>query len=516
MGELIEARTRMPSATRSGQLAPPPALERYPLVIGPGLSLAYISSIFRLSLVGYRQQYVDLLEELLEKELHGFAVLQKRILAVAGAEIRILPANESRRAQKIADAVQVWIEQIPDLSARLATLAWAIYYGIGGLENHWAKDGSEWVVEHLSFIHSRRLSFPVANCWDLYLWDQGSMAATGFDQWPQAPGVSGLKISDFPGKFIIHAPQIRGSYPTREGLGRQLAYWFTLKLIATRGAPQYLERFAKPWPEAVYRSSTDDAKRVASPEDIEQAQTALNAMGGGSLASWVHADTVALNLRTPDGDSGSGSKLTYDKWIEICNAEISKAVLCGTLTTEVQDAGGNRALGETQEHGELRVFKQDAAMLADTLRRDLISWMVKLNFPSAGPHLIPKIAFHVDGKPDPSVIIERAIKAAACNMPVDADAVADQAGIPLIKAEDSKPRRMVPLSPMAAERVNPDLAELVEELGPEVPAALDPSADPNAPPLPPGAKPKARPGVAKTKPQQNEEPDPTANEEQEP
>ena len=48
--------------------------------------------------------------------------------------------------------------------------------------------------------------------------------------------------SDHPGKFIVHAPQIRGDYPTREGLGRQLAYWFALKLIATRGAPQRANR----------------------------------------------------------------------------------------------------------------------------------------------------------------------------------------------------------------------------------------------------------------------------------
>src|SRR5437016_3905133 len=82
------------------------------------------------------------------------------------------------------------------------------------------------------------LSFPVPGSWDLYIWDQGAVAPD-FSYSP-TNRMYGLRVDDIPGKFVIHAPQIRGGYPTRNGLGRQLAYWITLKLVATRGAPKYL------------------------------------------------------------------------------------------------------------------------------------------------------------------------------------------------------------------------------------------------------------------------------------
>ncbi len=466
-------------------LAPWPAIDRYPIVIGPGLSLAYISSIFRLSLVGYRQQYVDLLDELLEKEPHGFSVVSKRVLSVAGGQLELTPAedvddSEVELAKEICKACTRAVRAIPDLAQHLAALSWATYYSLAALETHWEADAHGfWAPARLSFVHSRRLAFPVSGSWDLFIWDQGNIGVpSSYGTTPTTSGTYGLRVKDFPGKFVVHAPQIRGNYPTRDGLGRQLAYWFALKLIATRGAPQYLERFAKPWPEAVFKTGTDgNPGRPASKEDIDRAVTALKEMGAGTLASWVHPDTVELNLKTPDQGR---PKLTFREWIEICNAEISKAVLGGTLTTEVGSTGGNRALGDTQKKGELTVYKQDARMLADTLRRDLVSWIVKLNYPGF-ERLTPCVSIHVEDPPDPTKIIEKAAKAAACGMPVDADAVARQAGVPLVEAGDLEARRLAPygiLTDPAAYDL--DLAarreQVSKEYPRETPEALKPGA----------------------------------------
>src|SRR5690348_3277670 len=62
------------------KLAPYPLIDRYPVVLGSNLSLASISQAFRSAQTGWRQPYVDLLDELLEREPHGFAVLSQRIL----------------------------------------------------------------------------------------------------------------------------------------------------------------------------------------------------------------------------------------------------------------------------------------------------------------------------------------------------------------------------------------------------------------------------------------------------
>jgi phage gp29-like protein len=346
-------------------------------------------------------------------------------------------------AQTIASTTREIVAAIPSMEERLTELAWATYFGMTGNETHWARDGQGWMVDRLSLLHSRRLSYPRSGSWDLYVWDQGAVS-TDFRQ-SVTNKMFGLRVADAPGKFIIHAPQIRGGYPTRNGLGRQLAYWMALKLVASRGAPTYLERFAKPWPEATFCASPKGETSLATPADIANAEAALQEMGAGGLSSWVHADTITLNLRTPD--QGATAKLTFPEWIGVCDGQVSKCVSGGTLGTEVGSTGGNRALGDTQRKSEMKLYEHDAGMLASSLKRDLIDWIVRLNFPDAPRRLYPQLKIHVSDDPDALRIIEKNSKAASAGMPVDADAVAQEAGITLIKPGDTKARRLFPIGP---------------------------------------------------------------------
>lgn len=471
-------------------LAPWPMTDKSPIVIGPGLSLSYISAIFRLSLLGYRQQYVDLLDEMLEKELHGFSVLRKRVEAVAGGRLEVVPAktapgatNDAALATELAVMCQEMVDNIPDLDQHLENLLWALYYALTACEIHWTRDGAGWMTDRLSFIHSRRLSYPAAGSWDLYIWDQGPvLPGSSFGFAPTNRNTFGLRVADAPGKFVVFAPQMRGNYPTREALGRQMAYWMALKLVAARNAPQYLERFVKPIPEAVYRTG-DEATRVANQDDIANAEKAVEQMGAGALSGWVHADTVTLNLRTPD--TQGTPKITYKEWIEICDTQMSKGVLGGTLSTDVSTNGGSRALGETQKKSEGTAAKQDAKKLAAAIRRDLIGPMVILNRPGIPRRLWPQVIIHVEDAPDPSAIIDRAVKAAQGGIPVDADKVAEQAGVPVVAPGDLKARRMFPiLGQKTPQAFDADLAARAELLAPEpvedeeqAPGADPPSGD---------------------------------------
>ena len=486
-------------------LAPWPALDKGQgqIVIGAGLSLSYISSIFRLSMLGYRQQYVDLLDELLEKEPHGFSVLQKRVLSVATGELQLRASIDGdAKAEEICKACTEMVNAIPDLSQHLGALAWATYYAVTGTETHWQRDGRTWFPERLSFIHSRRLSYPISGSWDLYLWDLGAMMGGALGGMPSLSTLGprpnpaakqslfGLRIADAPGKFMIHAPQIRGNYPIREGLGRQLAYWFAMKLIGSRKAPAYLQRWAEPIPEASY--SRGDKGSASTPgateEDIADAKTAMKAMGAGQLASWVHADAVTLSMNGPDGTHPA---ITFAEWISICNAEISKAVLGGTLSTEVGHGGGNRSLGDTQKKSESLLINYDAKLLAATIKRDLITWLVRLNFPGVHDRYIPHVKIHCDDAPDPLRVIEKNSKAASAGMPVDADAVAREAGITLVKNGDLTARRMYPiLGQKDPASLDEDLAARADAIAKKYPPPVEttdtktaPATDENGEPI---------------------------------
>ncbi len=470
-----------------GVLAPVPVNDKWPIVIGPNLSLQYVSAVYRLSLQGFRQQYIDLADELLDKDPHAAGVLSKRILGVVSHEMSIRPAkteagsNDEKLANELARFCEEMLESIPDLDTYVGSIQWAIYYGLKGLENHWRRDGRGWILDRVTDIHPRRLSYPAPMSWDLYVWDTGPVYPTISPNFRASPSNFGygIRVADYPGKFVIHAPKIRGNYPTREGLGRQLMYWMVLKLAAARGGLQYLERFARPIPDVTYttRDGNTRESRAANDKDIEDAKAAARAMGAGALADWVHSDAVKVSLLTPDQNGGT-AKLTYKEWIAICNAEMSKGALGNTLTTEASGSG-SRALGDTQERGELRVLKYDARMLANTLRRDILAWIVANNFPNAPLRLVPHVTIPVEEAPDPMKVIEKAARGAQAGIPIDADKTAAEAGLHIIAPGNERARRMIPIAPMRdPAAVDHDLARrayvISEEFGADESTAAPP------------------------------------------
>lgn len=450
------AKPRLPVIGAGGlrsHVAPWPQIERYPIITGRNLTLEVLSQRFRLCLTGYRQLYVDVLNELIERDPSAFAVMQKRVLAVANAKLRVVPARlpadapeaDQKRAREIADAFETDTLKIPRLRSHLAMLAWADYYALQAAEMLWIDDPytGRMRIGELSMIHSRRLSYPDPWRWDLYVWDQGAVLGSPRGGLNVPPGVFGWRIADYPGKFIVHAPQVRGDYPVREGLGREIAYWMVLKHIAARAAPQYLERFSNPPQDITWRTSKKDGEvgRPASDEDIASAEAAAAL---DVILKWAHPDTVKWDIKSPDGVGGR-AKVTFDVWMQVCDDQITKAVLGSTLGTDV-DGSGSRALGDTQRKDTLTLFSFAAQSLADSLNESYTPTWCVLNYPDDGA-LWPTIALMVEDDPDPNDVMERIAKATIAGMPVDADKAAEMVGLPVVDPEDQDARVLRPVSP---------------------------------------------------------------------
>ncbi len=438
---------------RTRARAPWPAVDRWPIVLGSSLTVQYLASVYRICQSGYRQQYVDALDELLEKDCHTFCVLSQRAMAVAGCQLELVPAEvqdpdgpEAEEAKAIRDDLQRRMDAIPMRAQALYTLVFsALYYGAGGHENLFDLRADGWWIRGLSFIHSRRISYPDQGDWSPHIWDQGAVDLASGARPTQA--IYGLRTADYPGKFCIHTPQLRGDYPTREGLGRVIAWFMLMKLIGVRGAAQFIERFAKPFALAYYNTGTVETQgkpRVADDDDIKMAAAALQALGVGSLSSATLPDSVKVDLSGP-GFGGSAGAINHKGLVDLLNDEISKAVRGGTLTTSAGDKGA-RSLGEVHEQGDVRNARLDAACLADTLDRDLLKPLCDLNHPGRA-HLCPTIKIHVE-KVDPDQILERALKIAAVGGPVDGRWLADTFGVRLTKRDDPEAVRLAPLKPV--------------------------------------------------------------------
>lgn len=116
--------------------------------------------------------------------------------------------------------------------------------------------------------------------------------------------------------------------------------------------------------------------RGTSKEDTDNLADMLETMVQDAIA--VIPDDSSVEIQEAGGKTGSAE--IYDKLIDKMNAEISKAVLGQTLTTEVGDKGSYAA---SNTHMAVRgdIIDADKKMVEKTLNQ-LIKWIYELNFSS--------------------------------------------------------------------------------------------------------------------------------------
>lgn len=446
-------------------------MDRWPFVLGSNITLAYLSSVYRLATQGYRQQYVDALNELLERAPYAYAVVAQRVLTVAGGRLEVSPADcdpdspDEKLAGEIAEATQRQLDCIPRMALVQAELAWGIFYGMACQEVMWARTserGLSWRVESLEFVHSRRLAYPDPSEWEPHIWDLGTVQFFG------QPGPTsnlrgfGVRVADYPGKFLVHVPGLRGDYPTRDGIGREIGFWLAIAGIAIRGASEYVERFAKPWTTATYNTAAEkDTPRIASNEDKAIAEEAARGLGAGALSYAVLPDSIKMTINGPGFQRSSGGGLRHLELAEFVNRQIAMVAL-GQSDTAEAGPNGSRAAVAVRKEGSRELFRFDAQALAHSWRKGVVEPFVHLNWPGQ-ERLTPKVALHPNEKPDPKSIIEVANLAAEGNVPVDARKVGEELGLPLVDPDDPLAVRMRPIKPGASD---------------EEPVSLTPAATP--------------------------------------
>lgn len=154
-----------------------------------------------------------------------------------------------------------------------------------------------------------------------------------------------------------------------------------MPLIFKRGGfelwAQYIQKYGMPYLWASVSSAND--------EDIKSAVSALQALKQDGAA----AASETINTQLLDGSSG-GSSQNYLEFVHFCNAEISKAILSQTLTTE-QGATGSYAMSQTHLQVRKDVVESDAKLVESTLNR-LIEYIVELNF--AEVDVLPKFSLY--------------------------------------------------------------------------------------------------------------------------
>jgi hypothetical protein len=476
----------------SGLVARPPVIDRFPIVIGQNLNAQYLTSAYRLGTSGWRYQFVDLLNELLEHDGHARAVTRQRVLAVAGGRLEILPAllrkdhPQLDEAKELADEFGEQFSGIPASTQAISQLNWGVIYGVSALETEWEKEGSAWNVLGLSNVHTRRLNYPNPTTWDLHIYDQGLVGPT-LDGYGETNGVYGLRVANYPGKFVVHTPALNADYPTRDGEGRYIGILMLLKRMVMRASAQDFERTIRPWVLGYFNRDAEEVpggkpRSVAQPEDILALEAALKVLGSGSMSNAALPDSVKVELLR------AASAMSATEFLSFLNREMSKALLGQAFTTE-PGANGNLSTSQMAKEGTMEILRYDARCLADTLERDLVKPWMRLNRPEVKRQLLPRVVIHVDEIPDPEKVMKIAVQGTSIDLAIDQDKLAEQTGLMLVAAKDPKtPRRTRMIqSGKPPEPVGKENSEADDQPAPEIePEAKDDSAEAASKPKPNG------------------------------
>lgn len=323
--------------------------------IGGQLTPRQLSNILRAADTGRIALLMDLANEARQKDTHLHSVIQTRELAVAGLPWQVVPPpNANRRERKAAEQVAEALSLSADVNAMITHMAGACYQGLAVCETIWHK--ADGVLYPASFLRLQARRFE----YDL---------ATGRLLWAD-PGQEPVDIrKDYPAKFVVHQPRITGDIPCREGLVRVLM-WAALFRNWTLGDWLRLGELSwKPWRIGYY-------EKGASDEDIAALDKTLYSLATEGVARLP--DGTRIDITTAKaGTSGSG-RGTHNELFSVIGAEMSKAVLGQTLSTEQGDRG-SQALGTVQERVRYDILEADAKSVSAAITRDVVQAMTWLN-----------------------------------------------------------------------------------------------------------------------------------------
>lgn len=209
-----------------------------------------------------------------------------------------------------------------------------------------------------------------------------------------------------PARYVVHRGHTLPLPDNWGGPMRAILFWILLRTMSRQWWADLLERFGQPFLKGKY--ADDKGKQI-----LERAFRIAQRLGG----IVVHKNTEVEIVQAAAGDS-SGS---HERFIELCNKEISKLVAGQTLSSNAQPTGlGN---GATPLQGAVRddIRKSDCQRLAATLRTQLLAQFCQIN---AVPGRVPLLVFGSDSAAEMQALIGTVASLAVAGLEPDDDGLA--------------------------------------------------------------------------------------------
>lgn len=379
--------------------------------------------LLRAAVNGDGAQVNDVYDQVLRLDGHLRSVVGKRRSAMRRLEWEIVAAqadegDEDFNADFAAEVAQYCrraLRRCHGLESALDHLDEAVGRGIAAVELEWGTDQGERRPIRAHRIPHTRLAFDTMDPWRLRITSEKDFRGFAVDELP-------------PGKFIVHAPEGDGASAMASGLLLPSAWLVFFKKFGWNFYWQTLEAFGAPMVTATYPPGS-------AAEVIDGVITMLQRVG--KLRNGAFPQGTEFKFHEPASSSGAGKGPPHPAAIEMCNAEISKLWLGGTLMTEVGSTGGNRAVADVQNEGLTAHRDDDAGNKSATVIEQMLRPIVLYKFGEAGLDYVPVYRHVIERVKDIEAMARTAaIVVNGLGAPVPTRYVKDELDLPLVEDAD--------------------------------------------------------------------------------
>jgi phage gp29-like protein len=394
---------------------PNPIWERQRIYYGREISPEIIERAIVSADHGFLRELSDLIAEQTRVDPHWSMCDRKRLRAVNGAQIEVVPASgdgiDVDKATRYAGIVRKQVLGISNLKQALVQLNWAHKHGRGAQEKIWAElpaapgsDSVKFRIDSLNWIHARRLAFGPER--ELRVRDD-IWGGLGFE-------ARGLDLRDYPFKFIPFLPQQFDDYPEREGYGVRGLFWSFFKRFANREQLVLLEQFGRPWR---HLEEVDPGNKPVNSDSLKAGAEELD-KAAANATGYAPPGTKIVTEQPQEGAGQVHKDVKEDS-----NDELSKLILGEVRTSDAKPTAlggaGDKVADEVQDEVKIEDAEDLSAILTDCLAKDIIV----LNFDAGELDHAPRVKVFYESPPDRTVEIDRTTKAFSLGIPLKEDEV---------------------------------------------------------------------------------------------
>lgn len=358
----------------------------------------------------YYQFPFGLYQRMMKRDDHIASLFKLRAASLLSRPWEIVAADESAKALELRDFVEYALEQIGSTPTdgyvdygfeedRRGLLS-ALIYGFAVFEIIWRQDGSYLVPATLKHRHCRRFVFD----------ETGRMRLLTKD----AP-TKGIELPGY--KFIIGRNPDDFDMPYGNSLARSGYFTSYLKLEAVKLWAFALERQACDVSVVTYEEG-------AGVEVVAEAERV--ARGLRRAVSLAIPNSILIDFK---GAAREGTASAFEKFIQKCDEANTKLWLGGTLNVEQGDVG-SYALGKVHADQLETLVSNDARWTSEVWNKQLIPYIVALNFGEDALALAPAMTVSLESKPDPAAVVEMIDKLSRLGLPIAQSYAYETLGIP--------------------------------------------------------------------------------------